>query len=223
VITKSAILPAAGSATRMRGLPKFMLPCSQDYETLLERHINYLLPLVDTIWIPTRPEYAHLIVRLGFGSKIIVHALETETMSETVIKVANVAKADRFILCMPDTYFHGELPYDKLSSSQSSVELSMFEIRDDQKGKLGQILLDDNGTVVDAVDKNLECDYKYAWGALSFTDDFVKLLDEKEPHVGYAIPRAIDTLDISGSIIDSEYFDCGTPKEYLRMLKTVWD
>jgi CTP:molybdopterin cytidylyltransferase MocA len=132
--TISAILPAAGSALRMRGLPKFMLPCSQDYETLIERHVRNLLPLVDTIWIPTRPEFAHLIVKLGFGSKVIVHAIETETMSETILEVTRFAKADRFILCMPDTYFHKDLPYKHLADSTSDLELTVFKIRPDQKG-----------------------------------------------------------------------------------------
>lgn len=216
-------MPAAGSAIRMRGLPKFMLPCSQDFETLLERHVSNLLPLVDTIWIPTRPEFAHLIVKLGFGPKVIVHALETETMSETVIEVSRFAKADRFILCMPDTYFHGDLPYDGLSNSTSDLELTAFKIRNDQKGKLGQIKIDQNNQVLDALDKDLNCDYEFAWGAMSFTEKFVRLLRKVEPHVGYAIPRAIQEFRVTARQSETEYFDCGTSAEYLRMLKTLWD
>ena len=223
MITKTAILPAAGSALRMRGLPKFMLPCSQDYETLLERHVSNLLPLVDTIWIPTRPEFAHLIVKLGFGPKVIVHALETETMSETVIEVSRFAKADRFILCMPDTYFHNDLPYENLSNSASNLDLTVFRIRADQRGKLGQIQISDDGEATDAVDKDPACNYEFAWGAMSFTSDFIDLLRKPEPHVGYAIPRAIKKFKVTAKPSQTEYFDCGTPSEYLRMLKKLWD
>jgi len=223
MVTTSAILPAAGSAIRMRGLPKFMLPCSQDYETLLERHVRNLLPLVETIWIPTRPEFAHLIVKLGFGPKVIIHAIETETMSETVLEVARFSKADRFILCMPDTYFHKDLPYSNLADSNSDLELTAFKLRKDQKGKLGQINIDKDDRVLDAQDKILNCDYEFAWGAMSFTSKFVSLIDKAEPHVGYAIPRAIQEFKVTAQKSGTEYFDCGTPAEYLRMLKTIWD
>ena len=175
-----AILPAAGLASRMRGLPKFMLPCSNDYETLLERHVINLLPLVDKIWIPTRPEYANLILRLGFDTKVIIQVMETRNMTETVIEVVSAAKADNFVLCMPDTYFHGDLPYQTLSKSKEILHLSLFKIRTDQKGKLGQILLSDQGTVVDSVDKDESCDYELAWGAMSFNNDFVNLLNPTE-------------------------------------------
>ena len=37
-----AILPAAGFALRMKGIPKFLLPSSVDYESLLETHISNL-------------------------------------------------------------------------------------------------------------------------------------------------------------------------------------
>lgn len=217
-----AILPAAGLASRMRGLPKFMLPCSDDYETLLERHVINLLPLVDKIWIPTRPEYANLILRLGFDAKVIIQVMETRNMSETVIEVASAAKADNFVLCMPDTYFYGDLPYETLSKSKEILHLSLFKIRNDQKGKLGQILLSNQGTVIDSIDKDENCDYELAWGAMSFSNDFVKLLNPDEPHVGYAIPRCIDKFRVKGTVLNSEYFDCGTPSEYLKLLKTIW-
>ena len=207
-----AILPAAGLASRMRGLPKFMLPCSVDYETLLERHVINLLPLVDKIWIPTRPEYANVIIQV----------METRNMSETVIEVASAARADNFLLCMPDTYFHGELPYETLSKTNEILNLALFKIRNDQKGKLGQILLSNQGSVIGSVDKDVNCDYELAWGAMSFSNDFVKLLDPDEPHVGYAIPRCIDKFKVKGSVLNSEYFDCGTPSEYLKLLKTIW-
>ena len=34
------ILPAAGLAKRMKGIPKFLLPANDEYETLLEIHLK---------------------------------------------------------------------------------------------------------------------------------------------------------------------------------------
>jgi NDP-sugar pyrophosphorylase family protein len=123
---------------------------------------------------------------------------------------------------MPDTYFHGELPYEKLCASTSPLELSLFKIREDQKGKLGQVLVNDQGQVQDVVDKDPSCSYEYSWGALSFSEEFIPFIDPAEPHVGYAFPRALKDLSIIGSVVDAEYFDCGTPSEYLRLLRALW-
>jgi len=51
-----AILPAAGLATRMHGIPKFLLPSSEEYDSLIGLHIDNLIKHCERIWIPTRPE-----------------------------------------------------------------------------------------------------------------------------------------------------------------------
>jgi CTP:molybdopterin cytidylyltransferase MocA len=43
------ILPASGAATRMRGLAKFLIPCDDEYLSLLERHIENLMRHCDSI------------------------------------------------------------------------------------------------------------------------------------------------------------------------------
>ena len=50
------LIPASGAAARMRGIPKFLLPCDEDYLTLLERHVSKMLEHCQMVWIPTRPE-----------------------------------------------------------------------------------------------------------------------------------------------------------------------
>ena len=46
------ILPAAGLAKRMKGVPKFLLPANDQYETLLEIHLKNLEDKCENIYYP---------------------------------------------------------------------------------------------------------------------------------------------------------------------------
>lgn len=216
------ILPASGLATRMRGLPKFLLPCSVEYQTLLERHIHEALQFSEVVWIPTRPDLAPLLESLGLSSdRVVILSMATETMTETVARVASLSSADRFIVAMPDTYFLGESPWALLASSSAPIHLSCWEIRPEQAGKLGQVLISD-GRVVDSRDKDPNCTYMHSWGALAFDREMLDYADLSFPHVGYLLKPALDDgRTITANVADGKYFDCGTPSEYLQMLQTL--
>ena len=113
------LLPASGSASRMRGIPKFLLPCDIDYLTLLERHVSNMLDYCEKVWIATRPELVFLIESLIINSdRVAVQPMTTNTMTETVTKLVSYSTAKSFMLCMPDTYFEGDLPYQELANSK---------------------------------------------------------------------------------------------------------
>ena len=221
------IVPAAGSAVRMRGLPKFLLPASTSYETLLERHVSNMLDYCDTIWIPTRPDLVPLLQSLGFASdRVVVVSLSTQSMTETALKIANISSAEKFMLCMPDTYFYGELPYQELSELYSDAKLACWRIRPEQMGKLGQVEFEhskaESGKILTSKDKDPECKFEHSWGAMSFNRKFIQLGQPEMPHVGYIINPALDSaLDVQGFSLDGEYFDCGTPKEYLQLVEKI--
>lgn len=223
------ILPAAGSAVRMRGLPKFLLPSSVEYETLLERHVRNMLDYCQTVWIPTRPDLVPLLQSLGFASdRVVIVSLATQSMTETAMKVANISNADKFMLCMPDTYFYGEQPYEELSKLDSSVKLACWTIRPEQMGKLGQVKFEnegaDNGVIVSSRDKDPECKFEHSWGALTFNREFINLGQPEMPHVGYIINPAIENgLNVKGFTLEGNYFDCGTPREYLQLVGKILD
>lgn len=217
-----AILPAAGRATRMRGIPKFLLPCDIDYKTLIEVHIENLLEICDEIWVPTRPEQVLLIESLGIESdRVIILPMQTQTMTETVLRCSRVSRASNFILAMPDTYFFGQLPYRLLSTETNLVDLACWKIRQSQKGKLGQVKTVGN-QVVEIVDKDPNCEFDLAWGALTFNVNLLSYADMSDPHIGYAVKKALaDTQLIDAKVIDGSYYDCGTPTEYLELLRRV--
>jgi len=178
-----AIIPAAGLATRMRGIPKFLLPCDNVYTTLIEMHISQLLECCETVWIPTRPELVMLLDSLGLAKdRVVILPMQTENMTQTVMKVAHISKQEYFQLIMPDTFFFGEKPYTTVGPNSSIAELACWEIRPDQRGKLGQVLIEDN-FVKEMRDKDLECEFEHSWGALTFSRELLKFADEKDPHI----------------------------------------
>jgi hypothetical protein len=214
-----AILPAAGLATRMRGLPKFALPCSTEYQTLLERHVQTLLEVAETVWIPTRPWAVSLVTNIAAHDRVVVTGVETSTMSETVLRTASLSGADRFILGMPDTYFFGEQPYTRLAQTGAPLALAAWNIRDEQRGKLGQLDLSPEGQLLSVRDKDPLCSFPLAWGAMAFERDFLRLLDVSMPHVGYGIPPAIASdMAVEVLAISGDYYDCGTPSEYFDLV-----
>ena len=214
-----AIIPAAGFALRMKGIPKFLLPSSKHYESLLEIHLKNLKKICDKIWIPTRPEIIQLLDSLGFTDEdIIIFPTITDTMSETVNKVINVSNSENFFLIMPDTFFYGDTPYETLDSSPEVADVACWKIRSEQKGKLGQVQ-QSSKYITDIKDKSKDCDYEHSWGCFTFSKKLEEYINNKDPHVGYALKNAIeDNQNITYKNIDGEYFDCGTPEEYLSLL-----
>jgi hypothetical protein len=123
---------------------------------------------------------------------------------------------------MPDTFVIGDNPYKQIINNNinSDLNLGVFKIKDSQKGKLGQINIVD-GVVTDCIDKDINCDYKHSWGFLRFNRSILKLIDKQTSHIGYVINPAIkEKLLVMASIVDGEYFDCGTQEEYQELLKT---
>lgn len=220
------LLPASGAASRMRGIPKFLLPCDEEYLTILERHVMNMLEYCQMVWIPTRPDLTILIESLGITSeRVVAIPMVTKSMTETILKIAAISNAKEFMLCMPDTFYEGKLPYEQLSKLQGDLLLACWEIREEQKGKLGQVLFgggSENHKIVDSRDKDVTCTYDHSWGAMSFRRELLGLGNPEMPHTGYLIKPAIESgLDVEGFIVDGEYYDCGTPREYIQMLRKV--
>lgn len=219
-----AILPAAGLAKRLKGIPKFLLPADKLYNSLLEIHLFNLSKLCENIYLPTRPELVPIIKSLDIDQKKLkILEMNTKTMSETVNNTVSVTDADSYILIMPDTYFLGQQPYDLLNPDTEICNLACWEIRDSQRGKLGEVNVDNNNLVIDMIDKKIDSGLKYSWGALTFNRNLIKYIDNKDPHIGYAVKNAlIDSKKINATFIKGKYFDCGTPEEYVELLKNIF-
>jgi hypothetical protein len=213
----------------MRGLPKFLLPCDDQYLSLLERHIEDLLEYCETIWIPVRPDLVPLVESLRIPSeRVVLLTMSTKSMTETVRRVVELSSGKRFIMAMPDTYFFGDLPYEYLAQSTSPMSLACWNIRPEQFGKLGQVLLSEPkpGKIIgeflvsQSEDKNPDCRFEHSWGAMAFDRQVIELALDEMPHTGYLLqPLLNNSVEVSAKVMNGEYFDCGTPSEYLDMLK----
>jgi len=219
------ILPAAGSASRMRGLPKFLLPCTNEYLTLIERHINFLIDSVENIWIPTNPKYVSLLSSLfEENKKISIFPVKSNTMSETIkVTLAKINK-DNYTLVMPDTYFSNENTYEKIISADTNhlANLICWKTRPSQLGKLGEVSFSNDGKLEAIIDKPGKQVYQHSWGAVIFTSELNNFINSEDPHIGYAIESAVQYNNINCIEVEGEYYDCGTPNEYIELIKKIF-
>ena len=217
------ILPAAGQAMRLRRLPKFLLPSDGDATTLIERHIQGMENFCDIIWLPVRADLVQLVHDLKLGERVIPVPLTTNTMTETVLRVASISGSDEFLLGMPDTAFVGEDPYPRLNLGvkKSSLSLALWKTASSQIGKVGSVEIQ-GGEIIGSVDKSYEHSHLFHWGAMSFNRSFIDILDIGMPHTGYGIRKYIEAkLSIDFFISTGQYFDCGTFSEYQRYIKCI--
>ncbi len=220
------IIPSAGLSTRMRGLPKFLLPVDKEYKTLLENHLDGLTNIdekISKIWIATRPQLVPIINTLDLTNpKVEILGMETSTMNETLLNVCNQSIAKNFLLIMPDTYFLNMQPYDVLDIKPNVCDLAIWKIKKEQRGKLGEVSVSSDTTLTSIVDKNPDSGLEYSWGALTFSEKLLDYVDIKDSHIGYAVEKAFNGgHSITTKKINGEYFDCGTPEEYISLIKKI--
>jgi hypothetical protein len=74
--------------------------------------------------------------------------------------------------------------------------------------------------VIDIIDKDINCRYPYSWGIIGWTNKVNNLIDITTPHIGFIINTALKlNIEVGYIISTSEYYDCGTPDEYFKMIK----
>lgn len=215
------LIPCSGTATRMNGIPKFLLPCKQG--NLLNNTIKeFKLAGINKIYLSITRENEHFIIPFNQDDNDIKYIVKnTKTMSETVQELT-VIKSRKYILMMPDTYFDlnaKELVRMNVMLNKYQIVVILWKIKAYQYGKLGQVEIDNNG-VVAIKDKDPECRYPYSWGVIGWRHTVNHLIDRDTPHIGYIINSALENAIPVGYILcDTDYYDCGTPSEYFTMIK----
>jgi len=215
------IIPLGGNATRMKNLPKFLLPCKQD-TTLLDNTIN----------IFHSNNIINIIAGVSSMNKIILDGnenfkkitVESKTMTETVSKIITTINKISYknILIMPDTYFviSNEISkmIDMLNNNYDIVVI-VWKIKDYQIGKVGQCKIE-NDNIIDVIDKDKNCEYEYFWGIIGWNAIMNKYINPSSETIGDLIKKSIEVGIKVGSIICySNYYDCGTFSEYFKMIK----
>lgn len=220
------LLPAAGQATRMNGLPKYLLPINK-YHCLLTLHVAYMLETkCKRVYIGANKENYKLLKQHS-NTAITFPAAHYETMAETLLSILEWGKKfarTPILFGMPDTYFEDTQAYRKLAdvlSEGAQVAVGLFRARPGQHTKVGMCRIDGNH-VTEVIDKPESTDLEWLWGVLAWQPAFWDYIKPEDPHVGYALPRAIAAgLDVRAVKMDGRYWDCGTSEEYFECIRAI--
>jgi choline kinase len=196
------ILPAAGSATRFGGIPKYLLPGNKNGKSLLSLHIEIAMECdISKIIVMTHPDMQDYLKNLlrSYKENVIVDKIISKTMTETIVNAAlKWSSEDEVIsVTLPDTstdsLLNESMKNDLISLRANKNSLLAFEYIEMYKGKFGQIDVDSERNIVkDISDKNPDCQYKYIWGGLAISFDLLKHFDSSEPTIGNCLKDLID-------------------------------
>jgi len=218
------IIPLGGNATRMNHLPKFLLPCGIGL-TLLDNILNiFQNNNINNIIAGVSETNDYILQNNNRMQKKIVN---TKTMSETVFVLMNHLEQEKNdvpyknILIMPDTFIRikTEIMQMKNMLDNYDIVVLVYKIKDYQKGKMGQVKMEDN-KIVDVRDKDYTCAYEYFWGSIGWNSTINKYINPEWETIGDLLKKAIECkIEIGCVFSDDNYYDCGTYDEYFRMIK----
>jgi dTDP-glucose pyrophosphorylase len=208
------IIPAAGSASRMFGIPKMLLPTPGG--VLLDVLAERMAGVTTHLFTGTRSGLFGMLAGRLSSAAHTVYLANTATMSQTVKLAEHYAPDQPVVFGMPDTWIEDDQAFVKLAAAiddGAEVAVGLFHVRPGQRN--GGLCAVEADRVVDVVDKPEVCAYPYIWGALAWRASFWPLIHSADPHVGYALPRAIAKgLTVRAVLLDGAYWDCGTPDDY---------
>lgn len=218
------IIPAGGKAERMGGIPKMLLPIPTAsggaalMDVLMDR-MEAAGP--SEIVIGANHERSRLAGR--YGKRARFPLWQTETMSEMVMRAPNPKKDKPSALFgMPDTFFEDEQAFPKLLRALDKgydVAVGVFVARPGQHREGGMCKVR-YSYITEVIDKPDTPVSRYIWGVLAWQPTFWEHMDAADPHVGYAIPRAIAAgLKVRAVLMQGGFWDCGTPERYFALIR----
>lgn len=215
------LLPAAGFASRMSGVPKFLFPSREIGTSLLERHVSLLSDMADKIVIAHRPESRSFLDSLNLPMHVVTMELETSSMVETVVHMVENNPAELYLLGMPDTDFITSNPYLALRDARGAVNVASWRARESQIRKSGMISIIDN-VLAEIVDKPSHSELDSLWGAISFRKEIVGTLKPNMDSLSDWMSVLLSQgLQVQVYPQPGGYYDCGTHAEYLEYIRVV--
>lgn len=219
------IIPCAGNASRLGGLPKFLLPTKKLEDIcLLNKYISFMLKICNKIIIPCNPTTLQYVKNnIMENENIEIQCVgNTKTMNETMLLTLKNRVYDLAIMVMPDTIIDDNDSIIRLVNKMKKNDIKMgvcaWKIRQTQKGKIGQCNIY-NDFIIEIKDKDINCDFEYGWGVLCWTPQFEMYIHEKDSHLGYSLEKALnEDKHILCEKAHGSYFDCGTIEGYTEYL-----
>ena len=204
-MNKIGLLAASGSASRLNGIPKFLLPIPGG--TLLSRHIDQMLQVCDEVRISTRKAWMPLLNQLDLPSEVKIYEIEPSTFSNAIHQMGDKG---RLLIGMPDTYISITNHYENMMKSDGDVVLAGFDCPDYLLGAVGQFQADQYGNVFDLKDKEKDCTYSKMWGAMLLnTVQIDGSLDNPSHQIMNWIRegKSVKAVNCNGSYIDAGTFE----------------
>jgi GTP:adenosylcobinamide-phosphate guanylyltransferase len=215
------VLPAAGSATRLNGIPKFLLP-NRDGIPMINYHVSIAKEYASEVYVAVRPQLANLVKEI-LPPNAIVHIVETQTMTETIATLLKIAEPKMAVIQLPDTYIGNGEDFPsaiELSSKMAADVLIGFTTRSDQRGKLGQVdIRSEAGVLVvnQIADKDPNLHFGHHWGAVVLNSPDVNNWDLNLSHIGLVLQQEIERKMRKYAVISQQdYYDLGTISELMR-------
>jgi UTP-glucose-1-phosphate uridylyltransferase len=217
------ILPAAGSASRIGGIPKFLLPIGFDSKPLLLLHTEVALNADLDVVIVTNPmlvDYVSQVIKNLRYENVRVIGFESKSMTDSIVKACASLDDEQIVsVTMPDTYMPKFTKKELFRLREFAPSMSLIKATDDQFAKLGQVKLDREMNVSEIIDKTPERLSQYAWTGFALKAKYLKSFPIAEATPGFQLARiAKSTSTMRAVTIDGEYFDCGTIAEYWQAL-----
>ena len=215
------IIPCAGRAERIHGLPKYLLPVGDSYLLAILVKRMYAAG-VSHVYIGANRDNYDLVAQYA-PDGCTVYLVNSKTMSETVLHARKYAGDHDVLFGMPDTYFESdtslEVLYGYLETYSYNAYLGLFHVQPEQRSKLGMCLTHPYGYITYMEDKPIATPLEWAWGLMAWKSAFWAYIHTDDPHVGFAAQRSIANGDnVGGLLLGGRYYDCGTPAGYYRCI-----
>lgn len=213
------ILPAAGKATRIHGLPKYLLPVPGGY--LLERMANRMgVPC----YIGANAENFDLINAYK-RPEDLAYSVNSRAMPETILAAREFAGDENVLVGMPDTYWTDEDVFRGLSdylNKGAICALAIFAVNAEMASRLGVCIPGVDGYLGHIEDKQPQTEMRWVWGAAAWRPAFWRYIQPEDAHLGIAFQRALmRDVTIPMYAAFGDYYDNGTPEDYFRCIREL--
>lgn len=216
------IIPAAGKATRIHGLPKFLLPVPGGY--LLERMANRMgVPCV----IGAHPDNAALLAACK-RPEDTVYQVASLTMCETILAARPYVGDEPVVMGMPDTYWTDETVFQRLTeylsmyAVQAVCAVAAFHTSAEMASRLGVCTPGVKGLLRSIEDKQPQTGSRWVWGAMAWRADFWQYIDAEDVNPSFSMQRALSQgVQIPLYLASGQYYDNGTPESYFRCIREL--
>lgn len=228
------IIPAAGKAERIDGLPKYLLPTGDSF-LLGELCRKMTFAGADQLLIGANPANRALVEQYAPDNSL-VYGVNSRNMSETVLAARNWAADRQVLFGMPDTWWSGGMGLYptmlNVLAKGAQVAVAVWHVVPSQTTKLGMVEIArakapgweaEVSVITDIEDKPAKTKKHSAWGAIAWAPAFWEHINADDPHIGYALQRAMarGVTVHAVPMWNSEYYDCGTREEYFSFVRAL--